>query len=162
MNLNTIMAKICTKCKHPKSLNEFQSNKRSPDLKHCWCKACCSEYKRTRYLQKEIREQNSKYNKQWYKSNPQYKATLSERRLERRKRVLQKYGNKCACCGETNWEFLIIDHIKGGGSKERRETHLDIYIKLDPVPPMLDIYRVLCANCNTSYGHYHRCPHQIT
>jgi len=36
--------------------------------------------------------------------------------------VFTAYGNKCACCGEPNRVFLILDHVYGGGSKLRREN----------------------------------------
>jgi hypothetical protein len=30
--------------------------------------------------------------------------------------MLSAYGGKCVCCGESEYKFLAIDHINGGGS----------------------------------------------
>lgn len=70
---------------------------------------------------------------------------------------------KCACCGESNFGLLTLDHVFGvkhnsyapiryrGGNTLYREL-----IRLDhPVG-----FRVLCFNCNHSYGHYGACPHK--
>ena len=79
-------------------------------------------------------------------------------------KVMQAYGNgKCQCCGTDILAFLSIDHVNGGGSKERRESKLHggsvFYFKLiqQGFPPG---YRVLCHNCN--FGRYinnGQCPH---
>ncbi len=76
--------------------------------------------------------------------------------------VLSHYGGAppvCACCGEAAMEFLSIDHIKGGGSRHRRElnrSNLYGYLKKTGYP---DGYRVLCMNCNFALGHFGYCPH---
>ena len=67
----------------------------------------------------------------------------------------------CACCGETDEEVLSIDHIGGEGRKHRRDTGAYgkmFYVHLRKIgfPPG---YRVLCWNCNFSYGLYGNCPH---
>src|SRR5262245_17032688 len=38
-----------------------------------------------------------------------------------RQEVLDHYGGCCACCGETQLEFLSLDHKNGGGCKHRNE-----------------------------------------
>lgn len=92
----------------------------------------------------------------WYKLN----------RQKYRRAVIEHYGGgstpKCACCGETLFEFLTIDHINGGGNQFKIKTG----IKGDGLYRWLiknnypKGYRVLCMNCNHSYGHYGYCPHQ--
>ncbi len=80
---------------------------------------------------------------------------------ERRALVITHYGGKCACCGEARMEFLCIDHINGGGLAHRRVagmgTHMYKWIIKNGFP---DDLRVLCHNCNMSYGFYGYCPHQ--
>lgn len=34
--------------------------------------------------------------------------------------VIDAYGGSCVCCGETAFEFLSIDHLKGNGAAHRR------------------------------------------
>jgi len=77
--------------------------------------------------------------------------------------VFTHYGGdppKCTCCGETHMEFLTIDHINGGGSKDRKKGLIghDFYAWLirNGYP---EGYRVLCMNCNFSLGHWGYCPH---
>jgi len=81
--------------------------------------------------------------------------------------VLTHYGGsppKCDCCGDSNTEFLSIDHINGGGNQHRKELGLgraggyDFYMWLikNNYP---DGFRVLCFNCNHSLGAYGYCPH---
>jgi hypothetical protein len=76
-----------------------------------------------------------------------------------RKKVLDHYGAKCACCGETTYEFLEVDHIDGDGVKHRKITgrHITSWIIRNKFPDWL---RLLCANCNRGIGHYKTCPHK--
>jgi len=89
-----------------------------------------------------------------------YHKTYSQRL---RIRVLNHYGGlppKCACCGESQIEFLCIDHIHGGGIKYRREAkggHFYQWLKNNNFP---EGYQVLCHNCNMAKGFYGYCPHK--
>lgn len=99
------------------------------------------------------------------KSNPfisseETKARARQRYKDRRQEAIAHYGGVCACCGEDRYEFLAIDHINGGGAKERKNTgsgarFLSILRKMHYPPG----YRILCHNCNTSLGVYGYCPH---
>jgi hypothetical protein len=83
-----------------------------------------------------------------------------------REEVLDHYGAKCACCGETNKGFLTIDHINNDGYKHRkaifkRQTGtLYSWIKGQEFPADLQI---LCYNCNCGRAkHEGICPHKLT
>jgi len=80
-----------------------------------------------------------------------------------RRSVIDHYGGKCSCCGESHYEFLAIDHINGGGTRLRREkiesSRLYYEIRRKAFP---DTYRVLCHNCNSSLGSYGYCPHKFS
>ena len=78
--------------------------------------------------------------------------------------VLNAYGNKCVCCGETTNEFLAIDHIENNGSKHRKEVtggnsgnRFYGWIIRNNFPEGLQI---LCHNCNMAKGFYGKCPHE--
>lgn len=77
--------------------------------------------------------------------------------------VLKNYGEKCACCGEGEIEFLTIDHIEGGGGLHRKklrdsgEFHIYRWLKKNHWPKG---YRVLCLNCNGARGFFGYCPHE--
>jgi hypothetical protein len=79
-----------------------------------------------------------------------------------RVQVLTHYSKgkpKCACCGESNIEFLALDHIHGGGRKQRQEIKIRWWewVRRSGYP---EGFRVLCHNCNQSLGVYGYCPHQ--
>ena len=77
-------------------------------------------------------------------------------------RALQHYGGeepKCACCSESNVEFLALDHINGGGNKHKKENNIGClakWLQKHHYPPG---FRVLCHNCNFSLGAFGYCPH---
>lgn len=65
--------------------------------------------------------------------------------------VLEALGGKCLRCGFNDRRALQIDHVNGGGSKERKEKGfkqefhkhvLNSFIKGE------NRYQLLCANCN--------------
>lgn len=78
-----------------------------------------------------------------------------------KKAVVEAYGSKCECCGETMIEFLTIDHINGDGFLHRRKVGKGrrIYADLLKAGCPKDNYRLLCFNCNITRGFYGYCPH---
>jgi hypothetical protein len=66
--------------------------------------------------------------------------------------AIAAYGGKCEDCGETEWPFLTIDHINGGGTSERRTPGLkgNRYHRLKRLGYPRDKFRLLCYNCNCS------------
>lgn len=100
------------------------------------------------------------------KVDPVYKEYCAGQHRAHRKRlrdqIIDGYGGKCACCGESQRQFLVLDHVKGGGNQERKTrgwTFLLYNAKRNNFP---DCYRVLCHNCNMSNAYYHYCPHEVT
>lgn len=79
--------------------------------------------------------------------------------------LIQAYGGKCKCCGETETAFLTLDHIGGGGSEHRRSFEgnhvrkMRQELKAGGWPT--DKYRLLCMNCNFATKHGKTCPHQL-
>lgn len=79
-----------------------------------------------------------------------------------RAEVIKAYGGKCACCGEKRPEFLTIDHVNGDGAAHRKKLGhaghvICLFARRNGYPKTL---RVLCMNCNFSYGVRGYCPHQ--
>ncbi len=107
------------------------------------------------------------YTKAWKKSDDGktwLRKYHNDRNKSRRRLVYEKYGWKCACCGESEEYFLTIDHIKNDGNKNRKihgsgESLYSFIIK-NNFPK--DIFQLLCMNCNLGK---HRCggvcPHQF-
>lgn len=67
----------------------------------------------------------------------------------------------CQCCGITDYEFLTIDHINGGGIEHRKVVPADKLPKWLKANGWPDGYRILCFNCNNCYGLYGFCVHQL-
>ena len=109
----------------------------------------------------ENREIHRAYSKNWEKQNKGKRLIIVRRaRKKLSNAVIEKYGGICKCCGEKHREFLVIDHINGGGTKIMKE--IKDWYKLRR--QMLKIYdsnlRVLCANCNMALAIYGYCPHK--
>ena len=102
----------------------------------------------------------------WVNMSEDNKAIQRKRqRIEhrnRREKVLAYYGGACVCCGETQVEFLAIDHVNGDGKKHREEMgsknggKIYLWLIRHNFP---DGFQVLCHNCNMSKGFYGYCPH---
>jgi hypothetical protein len=72
-----------------------------------------------------------------------------------------KGSMECECCKESNLEFLAVNHLHGGGNKERKtfkgaRSFYEYLVKMG----FPDHLNVLCHNCNMALGFYGYCPHQ--
>ena len=84
-----------------------------------------------------------------------------ERRQVLRAQMVEAYGGRCACCGETELAFLTLDHIEGGGTKDRKGPGgtEGLYRRLKRAG-WPNGYQVLCANCNMAKEAPKGCPHR--
>lgn len=121
----------------------------------------------------------TEYQKQWatnnrdaiIKSKKKYnlknKDKINEinklRKTHQRLDVLKHYSDgklECKCCGESEYQFLTIDHVNGGGYKHKKETHghVCLWLILNNFP---EGYQVLCYNCNCGRAKNGGvCPHK--
>ena len=78
-------------------------------------------------------------------------------------RVINNYGGKCECCGESIPEFLTIDHILGNGKDHRQKIGrgYKIYKWLEKNGYPKKEFRLLCFNCNCARGQFGKCPHEL-
>jgi len=85
---------------------------------------------------------------------------------ELRLKVLQKYSAEkpyCSCCSENTYEFLTLDHINGGGKKERnKRPGAGLWLDILRAPYDPTKYQVLCYNCNCvkKFDMEAICPHK--
>lgn len=77
--------------------------------------------------------------------------------------VIDGYGGRCACCGETLREFMSIDHVGHRACDEIKifgrnltTTELCHLILKENFPSR---FQILCFNCNMSLGIFGYCPH---
>lgn len=83
-----------------------------------------------------------------------------EYRRKLKLRILEAYGPVCVCCGETIPEFLVPDHINGGGCQHlKRRGVQGIYLDIIREGFPKDKYQILCMNCNWGKSVYGACPH---
>jgi len=142
--------KICSICHQIKPITEFwiRRYKQGPRIGQQWpdshCKPCRRGEDKTR------RDENPEL----------FRERQRQTALKFRKQTLDHYGGRCACCGESQYEFLSLDHIDGGGRQHRlslKISNIDRWAKTHGYPPVL---RVLCHNCNLARGFYGKCPHE--
>jgi len=141
--------RTCTVCRNELPLNAHYFHRDNSALNHYGFQWTC---KRCKILAR----------RQFVKDNPGLKRAEDRRRQHRlRMAALLHYSDgspKCSCCGESQIEFLAIDHINGGAPEQGgSSTKLFRWLKAHGYPPG---FRVLCHNCNSSLGFYGYCPHQ--
>jgi len=110
----------------------------------------------------EALEKRRAYSREWHRKNlEKTRARNAQWRWERRLRILKAYGGTCVCCGEDNPEFLVFDHVNGGGTAERRidGNGTDIAGRIEKLG-YPDWIQILCANCNMAKERPQGCPHQ--
>lgn len=181
--------RVCKVCRIDKSIEDF---KKSGSLREHRCKSCYNlvrdDYKKSRARNKEIYgtahtpEQlervriarslvgDNNMRTTGRRTSLRWLATLSDRgrevRRQSRLEAVSLYGGKCACCGDSNSLVLTFDHINGGGTRERREKKMvanaSFYRSLVGMGYPNGKYRLLCWNCNSSFGRYGYCPHNVT
>lgn len=105
-----------------------------------------------------------KIQKNWRRSSPvKFKASLVRYRRKLRQDVIDKYGGECVCCGETQFEFLTMDHIDGRGvTHKHRADPGSWYREMRDRPADSTKYRILCWNCNCAIGAFGFCPHSVS
>lgn len=140
--------KTCTLCFCCLPISKFKRRGIADQKKTSWCYECKKIY---------AAENKDKYRE---KKNAQARGWRKDLRLQ----LLSIYSNDplnpaCTCCDEYRTEFLAIDHIHGGGHRQKKEigTHIYKWLRDSKFPPG---FRVLCHNCNQSLGAYGYCPHE--
>lgn len=159
--------RMCQACRNAA---DYEKAKRWSDANPELAKERGREYERRNNEKRKARwHVDPEYREAAGRAAARYRAKNQEKLREKlkvkhrteRKRVLELHGGCCACCGESNWEFLALDHKNGGGNKEREAIGVVAYYRRfryarEPIPG----FRVLCHNCNAALGFYGYCPHQ--
>jgi len=166
--------RTCTKCGEEKELTQFNFVGKSPNGKQyrgfC-CKDCTAIYNRE-YSKPRERKEKAKARMRERRAAGLPKPILSKLAAYQRgyrraalTRVLTAYGNRCACCGEDEPDFLVIDHVNNDGNVARKERlhpprgeQLYKWLEANDYPRT---FQLLCMNCN--FGKHRNggvCPHQ--
>lgn len=110
-------------------------------------------------------EQNASTRMKYYYKNREHILELGKAARMRLWEEAYRFFGPCECCGEHRREFLTIDHRNGGGNEKRRNGEpsgpklLTKFRQMGWPQDLKKEYRLLCFNCNNSYGHQGYCPH---
>lgn len=87
-------------------------------------------------------------------------ANIRKYRKNVKRKVINAYGGKCSCCGETELLFLAIDHKYGHRNKDKKYKAGYHFLKTLLNKPNRHDLQVLCHNCNQG-RHLNEgvCPH---
>ncbi len=158
MNDTQKTTKFCHRCKTELPVASYYKNVRGWDGLGVWCKTCTKAYKIEHYNKNKAASHAR--GKRWALANPEKtKSYYRKSRRNLRDRVLSALGNKCACCGESRYEFLSVDHINNDGAKHRKSVKSCIYWDIEKQGYPKEKFQILCHNCNFSKGAYGECPH---
>ena len=147
--------KSCTRCGEEKTASSFALAKGRTDGLQSWCRQCVSEYQRAN--REALNERSRRFRQRRPKAGAGYVRKA-------RNDVLAHYSTtsppSCACCGESEPAFLVLDHVLGGGTAHRKEIKGSIWFWLRS-RGYPDGYQVLCWNCNAAKAYEGICPHQV-
>ncbi len=127
------------------------------------------------------------YSREWRRRNPERRKMIDKRTMEKnpqRYRLLKKFAFqrwvenvkqlvlghyssetfRCVCCGESERDFLVIDHIDGHGNEHRKQIFGRLqggyafyhWLVKEGYPRG---FQVLCSNCNMSKAKHGACVH---
>lgn len=123
-------------------------------------------YKKTeKAYRKKNRKMINKLNRNWRRNNPNtYHNALKRLRILYRFVCIWHYSKGkmcCVCCGEKEYLFLTIEHLKGEGKKHRDSlggnAQFYPFLVKSNFP---EGYSCLCMNCNFGKRMNNgRCPH---
>jgi hypothetical protein len=137
--------KLCVNCLIP--LDETNTKAYNIAQANYICTIC-------RRLRDKQKYENRREAIRWQQRNYEFSVKI---------KVIEAYGGKCTCCGETTPQFLTIDHINNDGAADRKQngkksgTKLYRWLIQNGFPR--DNYQLLCYNCNCSKGFFGYCPH---
>jgi len=105
-------------------------------------------------ISEEKREYNKLYSREYVKRpkvREQKRIYDKSYRIKIRSSIFEFFNNKCVNCGFNDIRALQIDHINGGGSKERKliGANSTFYKQVfESLTNKENKYQLLCANCN--------------
>src|SRR3989344_6389889 len=128
--------RICSKCKLPRPIGDFNFKVKSKGIYQCQCKICTRKNIRNHYIN----------NKKYYLDKAQ-KRNLGLR-TEINKYILDYFKDHyCIDCGESDPVVLEFDHR----DRVQKDAHVSGFLRamrLDRVKSEIEKCDVRCANCH--------------
>lgn len=173
---NLVEEKRCNKCGVVRPFSEYQFYNREHNKLRPYCKVCAKEINR-RYEKKNFQKRRAdarERSREWYRGlKGKEKETYLEKVRNRFKKlhpilrhaVIEGYGGKCACCGETTTAFLNVDHVNNDGYIARKNGHhptsAQQFLRWLIKNNFPKTFQLLCWNCNLGKAFNGGiCPHQ--
>ena len=130
-------AKVCTKCKEEKSVEEFSFRWRAKNKRHPWCRPCTRIHNMDRYY-----ANHSHYAKH-------HTMLTKNKRYEKMRKVLEYLQtHPCVDCGESDPIVLEFDH-RDNTEKVRAVAQLITEnCGLEKIFNEIEKCDVRCANCH--------------
>lgn len=107
------------------------------------------EYYRQRYIRDRTKiraRQHEYYLRNRKKLIRQFTAYKKERERKLWAKLLRHFDYRCAWCGETDTVVLELDHLNGGGTRQRKLLNRPAMLIF--ALEHLDRFQILCRNCN--------------
>ena len=154
---------VCKKCNVDKPASNFYIRKNAHKGKSYRLSACKQCHKklaverRARFRRenpKDYTRQHTVQARKWRLANPEKARAMQKKyRDNRRKKLMELIGGaKCNQCGFNDYRALHIDHINGGGNREKimlgQASFPLRFIREEIEKHGINKYQVLCANCN--------------
>ncbi len=147
IEINEKVTRKCIQCMQIKGIAEFFVN---GEQTCTWLCISCKEINIVK-----LREKRRAHSKKRAPKQRQYRYSFREQ-------ILTAYGKECACCGETEPQFLALDHINNDGAAHRRELGIgagNVFYAWAIKNNFPSNLQLLCHNCNMAKAFYGKCPH---
>lgn len=126
--------------------------------------------KKYRAATPDWKTKNNAVRKKWLENPKVRENFILRRRLQHRierarirTEFINAYGGACGCCGEKEPRFLTLDHVNGGGGKQRKNgvSTQALCGRLKRAGWPKGEYTLCCWNCNSG-RHLNGgvCPHK--
>ena len=131
---------LCPNCKIEKFLEEFAKNSAKKNGHSSWCKKCCQENDKKRYIRDRVKI---------LKRRTEYR--------EEKKYWLENYKKnlKCQKCGETRW-YILTFHHKNPDKKDFNISSSYRITNIKKIKKEIEKCEILCQNCHVELHHFER------
>ena len=153
--------KHCRGCNTTKPVDEFYFLNKEKGWRRSKCIECINaqntqwrEENREEHREMCRKHLRFKYRDQLDAQREKSRDDSARERLDLKVQCFEKLGSKCCHCGyDTDERALQIDHVHGGGTKERKKLRSTRALYKKVLADTQGNYQLLCANCNQIKKH---------